>query len=84
MRESVVGIVDCLGVSDLRTEDARNVRSLQRRVAYDPTKQAQCFWAVLTTESRVSIQQQLACGNRQDATRLLASSVIDAGPVVAS
>ncbi len=82
MRESVIGIVDCQGVSDLRTEDARNARFLQRRAAYDSTRQTRCFWAVLTTETRLTIQQQLACGNRHDATRTLASHAIDGGLVV--
>lgn len=82
MHESVVGIFDHFGVSCLHSEDAHTVFFLKRRADRNRVLQAWCFWAVLPIEAHTEIQQQLACGNRDNATELLARFAIDGGSIM--
>lgn len=79
MRKSYIGILNQAGLDTLLPEENHIDRFLLRRAMRE---NAVCFWAVIDDSEYVTIQQELAFGQKQNAVRLLQILAIDSGAIL--
>lgn len=79
MRKSYIGILNQSGLDTLLPEENHIDRFLLRRAMRE---NAVCFWAVIDDSVYVTIRQELAFGQKQNAARLLQLLAIDSGAIL--
>ncbi len=81
MLKSYVGIASQHGIESFYPEGPHVIRFLKRRAYRTPWAQEVCFWAVVQDSIATSVEQLVACRQRQEALFLLQSLAAEVGTV---
>lgn len=81
MLRAFVGIADCYGLESFLPESEVPIAWLARRATANPSRQAVCYWAVVSDEVAREIRSELEGLHRVEALRTLLSLAREVLPV---